>query len=77
VKATELNNAIAAIRDDIRTWREDGSEYASGIRLGLALALIWLCKPPFEPPPSMCPDCYATLPQDGSCCDACGWAKKD
>jgi hypothetical protein len=75
IQLNPVAEAAASIRATMAKYRFDEGEYYRGIRLGLSLALIHLLKPPSTNPPNTCPECYATLPNDGSCCDACGWVR--
>jgi hypothetical protein len=76
-----MRQAIQSIRVHMKSAGEGKSEYDRGKRAGLKLAMAFLDGAPgtkrlINAGPGGCPDCFATLRGDGSCCDCCGWVKQ-
>jgi hypothetical protein len=72
--------AIHRMRVHLEAARDDGGEYGRGKVEGLRLALTMLygivgTEGIIKVGAGGCPDCYAALPGDGSCCDECGWTR--
>ena len=65
------NETIDAMRQSMREERQlKYQEYYQGRISAFRTAIYWLTEST-----SGCPDCHAKLPNDGSCCDACGWVQ--
>ena len=73
----EMDNLIADIRGRMKIMRNRG--VAPAVRYGYWAAMHEVLGMIVRKPDrrKSCPDCYADLPGDGSCCDACGWTRKE